>query len=177
MAMIKHESADKGPKRVVEEVSSSLGGVLSASDISQLPRGEQQVSQAKHRNKSKEQIDSADDEFATVLHKADSTKQFIREINSLHEPAIIVARDLQITDFERFCTFESEFGIMTIDSTFSLGQFDVMVTTYRHLLLECRTGDSPVFIGPSMIHFKKTFSTYLFFASTLVGLKPELCIS
>ena len=179
MAMIKHESTDKGPKRVVEKVSSSLGGVLSASDISQLPRGEQQVSQAKRRNKSKEQIGSADDEFATVLHKAfmeDSTKQFIREIKPLREPAIVVARDQQITDLERFCTFESEFGIMTIDPTFSLGQFDVTVTTYRYLLLECRrTGDSPVFISPSMIHFKKTFSTYLFFASTLVGLKPELC--
>ena len=26
-----------------------------------------------------------------------------------------------------------------------------------------------------MVHFKKTFSTYLFFASTLVGLQPDLC--
>ena len=26
-----------------------------------------------------------------------------------------------------------------------------------------------------MVHYKKTFSTYLFFASTLVGLQPELC--
>ena len=64
---------------------------------------------------------------------------------------------------------------MTVDPTFFLGEFDVTVTTYRHLLLERRrTGNPPVFIGPSMIHYKKTYSTYLFFASTLVGLKPEL---
>lgn len=48
MARIKHECSDgKGPKKVVQEVSSSFGGVASATDICQLPRGEQQVSQVK----------------------------------------------------------------------------------------------------------------------------------
>ena len=139
------------------------------------------MSQAKRRCKqsSMSQVSSADDEFAAVLHKAfmeDTTKQFVREIKTLREPAIIVATNQQMTDVVRFCTFEDEFGIMTVDPTFSLGQFDVTVTTYRHLLLECkRSGNHPVFIGPCMIHFKKTFSTYLFFASTLVGLEPDLC--
>ena len=182
MARIKHECSDaKGPKKVVQEVSNTYGGVLSATDICQLPRGEQQVSQAKRRCKqsSISQAGSADDEFAAVLHKAfmeDTTKRFVREIKTLREPAIVVATNQQMTDVVRFCTFEDEFGIMTVDPTFSLGQFDVTVTTYRHLLLECkRSGNHPVFIGPSMIHFKKTFSTYLFFASTLVGLEPDLC--
>lgn len=182
MARIKHECSEaKGPKKVVQEVSSSFGRVLSATDMCQLPRGEQQVSQAKRRYKqsSVSHVGSADDEFAAVLHKAfmeDTTKQFVREIKALREPAIVVATNQQMTDLVRFCTFEDKFGIMVIDPTFSLGQFDVTVTTYRHLLLECkRSGNHPVFIGPSMIHFKKTFSTYLFFASTLVGLEPDLC--
>ena len=181
MARIKHEcSVAKGLKKVVQEVSASFGGILSATDICQLPRGEQQVSQAKRRCKQPgSHVGSADDEFAAVLHKAfieDATKQFVREIRMLREPAIVVATDQQLTDLVRFCTCESEFGVVTIDPTFSLGQFDVTVTTYRHLLLECRrSGKSPAFIGPCMVHFKKTFSSYLFFASTLVGLQPELC--
>ena len=129
MARIKHEcSVAKGPKKVVQEVSASVGGMVSATDICQLPRG---VSQVKRRQ-SCSQVGSADDEFAAVLHKAfmeDATKQFVREIKTLREPAIVVATDRQLTDLVRFCTFESKFGIMTVDPTFSLGQFDVTVTT------------------------------------------------
>ena len=40
MARIKQEcSSAKGPKKVVQEVSNSFGGVASATDICQLPRG------------------------------------------------------------------------------------------------------------------------------------------
>ena len=70
MARIKHEcSVAKGPKKFVQEVSASVGGMLSATDICQLPQGEQQVSQVKRRCK-QQQLGSADDEFAAVLHKA-----------------------------------------------------------------------------------------------------------
>ena len=118
------------------------------------------------------------DELAVVMQKAyleDSNQQFIREIRTLHEPGIIVAVDCQLDDIVRFCTNENIFGILTVDPTFNLGDFDVTVTTYRHLLLKCRrTQHHPSFIGPVMVHFKKSFSTYLFFSSTLVGLRPKL---
>ena len=176
MAMIKQECKSSGPKRVIERVSSSMGGILSATDACQLPRNEQQVSQAKRRCKKKDIIpgvQNADDELSIVLQKAcmeDGSRKFIR---ALHEPAIIVARDRQLTDLIRFCTLQEQFGVMTVDPTFSLGEFDVTVITYRHLLLEMY-GNSPVFIGPVMVHYKKTFSSYSFFASTLVGLQPGL---
>ena len=71
--------------------------------------------------------------------------------------------------------FASNHCILTIDPLFSLGKFDVTPITYRHLLLESkRSGKSPVCIGPVLIHCKKTFSTYLFFASSLVGLCKKL---
>ena len=95
------------------------------------------VSQAKRRCKREQihsQLASPDDEFAVVLHKAymeDESKQFIREIKTLREPAIIVARDPQMIDLVWFCTFKDDFGDMTVDPTFSLGQFDVTITTYR----------------------------------------------
>ena len=64
---------------------------------------------------------------------------------------------------------------MTVDPTFSLGDFDVTVITYRHLVIKSfRSNEHPVFIGPVLVHYKKSFSTYLFFASTLVGLCPQL---
>ena len=104
---------------------------------------EQQVSQAKRRCKKKDIIpgvQNADDELSIVLQKAcmeDGSRKFIREVKTLHEPAIIVARDRQLIDLIRFCTLQEQFGVMTVDPTFSLGEFDVTVITYRHLLLEC----------------------------------------
>ena len=181
--MIKQECGSSGPKNVIAKVSSKVGGVLSASDACQLPCDEQQVTQAKRRlmNKScsfsgQDRV-SADDELTIVMQKAfmeDNSKQFVREMKTLREPAIIVSLDRQLDDLTRFCTDE-KFGILTVDPTFSLGAFDVTVVSYRHLLLQCRrSGNSPVFIGPVMVHYKKTFATYLFFASTLVGLRPSL---
>ena len=73
----------------------------------------------------------------------------------------------------RFCTSNIEFGILTVDPTFSLDEFDV--TPYRHLLLETRrNGNFPAFLGPVLIHYKKNFSTYVFFALTLIGLSRQL---
>lgn len=93
----------------------------------------------------------------------------------LREPAIVVANDRQLDDLIRFCTNDTSFGIVTIDPTFSLGDFEVTVTTYQQLILwSRRTLNHPVFIGPVMIHYRKSFSTYLFFSSTLLGIKPVL---
>lgn len=59
-----------------------------------------------------------------------------------------------------------------MDPTFNLGDFDVTPTSYRQCLLQSiRSGNSPVLIGPTLIHYRKT---YLFFASTLVGLRRDL---
>ena len=69
----------------------------------------------------------------------------------------------------------SEFGILTVDPTFSLGEFDVTTVTYHHLLLERKKNkNTPVFLGPVLIHYRNTFTTYLFLASSLVGLSRQL---
>ena len=105
----------------------------------------------------------------------DHGNHFIREMRILREPAIVVGNNRQLDDPIRFCTNSTNFGIVTIDPTFSLGEFEVTVTTYRQLTLQSRrTHNHPVFIGPVMIHYRKSFSTYLFFGSTLLGIKPEL---
>ena len=62
-----------------------------------------------------------------------------------------------------------------MDPMFSIGDFDVSITTYRHFLLQCnQSGNHPAFIGPTMVHYRKAFATYLFFSSTLVSLRQPL---
>ena len=62
-----------------------------------------------------------------------------------------------------------------MDPTFNCGDFEVTPITYQHLFLQSEhTGKSPVFVGPTLIHYRKDFATFLDFASTLVGLCRDL---
>ena len=101
--------------------------------------------------------------------------KFVRDCRPSPEPAFIVAIDTQLDDLVRFCTEPSGFCVLTVDPTFNLGDFDVTPTAYRNLLLKTvRYKNNPVFIGPTMVHYCKTFGTFLFFASLLIGLRPKL---
>ena len=86
----------------------------------------------------------------------------------------VLAYNWSLDDIERFCT-KSQCTVLSVDPTFNLGDFDVTVTTYRHLLLSNARGNHPVMMGPIFIHQQKKFESYYFFASSLVGLKSALC--
>ena len=120
----------------------------------------------------------ADDELFVVMQRAysdDPAHKFIRAVNAAPEPAIVVATASQLNDLARFCTSSFESSVLTVDPTFCLGDFDVTLITTRHLLLQSkRFKESPVLVGPACIHYKKSFSTYVFFASTIVGQCREL---
>lgn len=145
MAAIKEQclSGTSGPKKVVSQVSSMVGGILlCASDVCELPRSEQQESDVEQRQNNVVVGGVAScDELGVVMQRAylkESGKHFIRKVKTLREPGIVVGVDRQLDDIVRFCTDEREFGILTVDPTFTLGDFDITVTTYRHLLLHCR---------------------------------------
>ena len=110
-----------------------MGGVRNALDACELPRNEQQVSYMKRKLKRVPYSSLSvpvSDELSFVLQKAFmEDKCFIREVHTLREPAIVVATDRQLNDLERFCCNESNFGVLTVDPTFSLGDFDITVTT------------------------------------------------
>ena len=73
MAAIKEQclSGKDGPKKVVSDISSKVGGVLSASDACELPRNEQQISDLKQRQKKVVVAGGTScDELAVVMQKA-----------------------------------------------------------------------------------------------------------
>ena len=78
-------------------------------------------------------------------------------------------------DLVHFCTSSEEFSVVTVDSTFNLGDFDVTPITYQYLMLETEhSKNHPILLGPILIHFCRNFFTYLYFASTLIGLQHDL---
>ena len=115
------------------------------------------------------------DELYEVMFAAkqeEKGSKYIRAIKVIPDPALILATDSQINDLNRFCTEGEMFCVLTVDPTFSLGDFDVTPITYCNLLFQSRhTGNTPICIGPVMIHYRKVHETYiLFFASSLIGM-------
>ena len=174
--MIKSECETAGPKQAIHRVSEKVGGLMSSSCPGQLPRNEHQARYSKSVAMCSEYNPA--DELYSIMFQAkqeDASCTFIRDIKVLPDPAIVLASDYQLRDLVRFGTDSTEHCILTVDPTFSLGEFDVTRITYRHLLLELRrTGKPPICVGPILIHYRKTFPTYLFFVSSLIGLQKEL---
>ena len=105
---------------------------------------------------------------------------FVRQVNAAPYPMMCLTFDWTLHDLARFCTNPNNFSILGVDPTFNLGDFDVTVTTYHHLMLELKGSSCPkhpVLLGPLFVHVRKNFEAYHFFASTLVSKCPELrCI-
>ena len=150
---------------------------MNASAPGQLPRDEKQIINFKAReihtsrlhtlNVSKDAV--ADDLFL-VMQKVYSEDPYVRAVIVAPEPVIVVSTDRQLQDISKFCCSSFEFCPLTVDPTFCIGSFDVIMTTYKHLLLQLKGYENPpVFIGPCCIHYKKSFATYMFFPSTIIG--------
>ena len=92
-------------------------------------------------------------------------------VNATPYPVMMIAMDYTLDDLVRFCTNPRYFSILGVDPTFNLGDFDVTVTTYRHLLLEPYGSPpgKPPMVGPMFIHVQNDFEAHHFFTSTLIG--------
>ena len=167
------------PKHAVSEVSRSVGGLSHVSSVSQLPRNRQQSADCRSGVSQ-----SSDPLFPVMIMcketegaKCDPQSRFVRIVCNTPEPMAVLVFDWTLEDLERFCTDPQEHVVLSVDPTFNLGSFHVTVTTYQHPMLEFRhqrRGNRPVMFGPMFIHQRKTFGTYNFFFSQLVGLKPKL---
>ena len=157
------------------EIIDSAGGLMNTRSAGALPKSCQQVSYFKSKDKtSGHNLDV----LYNVMMQCKSSipgKEFVRSVVAAPEPMAVLATDQQLNDMVRFLTNPVEFAIMGVDPTFNFGDFNVTPIVYRNLLLEHRTkGHSPLMLGPILVHQQKKFSSYNFFASTLIGLRPSL---
>ena len=177
MRKLKEESKTSKPKRILQFVSNEAGGILSAPSASALPRGRQQVKDARRQSSSKQTYDPLYSVMFMCKEGEGKGSTFIRLVNAAPFPMMVMAPEYVLDDLVHFCTSPFCFSILGVDPTFNLGEFDVTVTTYRHLLLQHHRepeGKPPVMFGPMFVHVKKDFSTYHFFASSLIGQRPQL---
>ena len=112
---------------MIERMCAKLGGTLHATASGQLPCSEKNESPLSSKGKVEDKIygykisTMQSDDLFTIMQRAHAkypTSKFIRSIRAT-DPAIMLADDTQITDMARFCTSGIEFGILTVDPTFS----------------------------------------------------------
>ena len=170
---LKDISSSNTAKRTLSLVSSNITTGHSAAGM---PRGRQQVNDIRRK-----MTPTVDPLFTLMMmckegESSKSPDSFVRIVTGAPFPMMMLAFDWTLEDLIRFCTSSTSFSILRIDPTFSLGAFDVTVTTYRHLLLSAKNDihKHPVLIGPLFVHVKKDFQAYHFFASSLVSKRPEL---
>ena len=172
LTSLKKLSDQSSAKRVLSFASADAGGIVNAPCASSLPRSRQQVNDLRRKH-----FKSSEDAFYSLMlmcKEGEGSKDaFVQFVNAAPYPMMVLAFDWMLNDLIRFCTIPGNFSVLSVDPTFSLGSFDVTVTTYRHLLL--MSGDKhPSMTGPLFVHVKKDFATYHFFASSLVAKRQEL---
>lgn len=83
--------------------------------------------------------------------------------------------DWQFRDMEHFLTNNHQFGVLTVDTTFNLGELYVTVVTYPQLMLQdVSTGKYPAIVGHVLIHQQKDFPSFNYFAATLISHNKNL---
>ena len=97
------------------------------------------------------------------------TDAFVRDVKAAPDPQCVLFYDWQIQDLVRFLTSKKEFSIFTADTTYNLGEFYVTPTTYKHLMIvDFITQKHPTMASPVLVHQRKNFSAFNYFANTLV---------
>ena len=153
------------------------GGVHEARNLGNIPKGRSQVRY--HQAKNKEKVSQSDSLLSVMLQykytDPNSDNAFMRSVVAAPEPMAVLATNWQLNDMIRFLTDPQQHTVMGIDPTFNFGDFNVTPVVFRYLLLEHRKeGHSPIILGPLFVHQQKKFSSYYFFASTLISLCPSL---
>ena len=162
------------PSEVVSLATAEEGGEIYARGASCLPRDRMQIKNFKRQNATTEEnvLYSVMLECKLAQGKSEA---FVRDVKAAPEPMAVLFNDWQLNDLERFCTNNHSFSVLSVDTTFILGDFYVTPTTYRHLMLvDAQSGKHPAVIGPVLVHQQMKFSSFNYFFSTLVSANKQL---
>ena len=100
--------------------------------------------------------------------ESNGEEAFLHGITAWPEPMCIIGFPYQFHDVSRFCSGPLQYYPLGIDTTFNLGEFYVTPTAYKSLILEnVRDKKSPTFVGPTLIHMTRSYSSYCHLAAKL----------
>ena len=88
----------------------------------------------------------------------------------------VIASDAQLDDVSRFCSIPKRGAaeVLSVDLTFKLSEFYVLVTSFKNPMLINKLGKHPTHIGSVQIQHRKLLSSYRHFGSSLKRCDPKL---
>ena len=120
LCKVKEKAKETTAKRALKYLSNEAGGILEATSASSLPRGRQQVNDARRKGVSKQTHDPL---YAVMYMCKEAEGQkckdsFVRTVNAAPFPMMVLAFDYTLDDLVRFCTGE-KYCVFGVDPTFN----------------------------------------------------------
>jgi len=177
--VIREAATKMKPKKAILSLTKSQD-LLNATSSAEMTRDRKQAYNMKYTaSDKKESMLKKDELYAVILQAANEQDQgeetFIHSITSWPEPMCILGLKYQFHDITRFCCNPSLSYHLTADTTFNLGNFYVTPLSYRNLNLESkRTGKSPLFLGPILVHITRSYCAYSHLLAKLKELEPAV---
>ena len=157
-------AASNKPKDATQIATQECGGEIEARGMQLLPHNIQQI---KHYRQT---VNSKDNnvQYHVMLQckLAEGTSEaFVRDVKAAPDPQCVLF-SLAVEDLVRFLTDPKQFSIVTVDTTYNLGDFYDTPTTYKHLMLVNITSHKhPTIAGPILVHQR-----FNYFANTNIQL-------
>ena len=165
---------------VYDDILMNDGGPLFSSSRSSEPRDKAQITRRKNLLKEKEDsgqnsTETRQDGILSDLHEQKSN-DFIESVTVKKGVYYFFLSDQnQLDDIAQFCCSKKDAAVLGVDITFNICNLWATDTCYRNKrLVNPRTGDNPLFLGPTLLHFQKDEFTFSRFALEILAIKPEI---
>lgn len=161
-----------GPSTIYDKVFEEAGGMIEVEAVSHAPRDIKQVKNARAQLK---RSSSHEDEFYSLLALGRQMGgSCIKGRQWTPSPRVVYVEDWQMAEIVENCCQPDSTSVLSIDTTFNVGQFYVTSTTYQNQkFINQRTGKFVNLPGPALFHVRQDETQFLFFCNTLLEVKYE----
>ena len=140
----------KGTSTIFDETVEHVGGIIGCQEMANMPRNKKQVIYVRTTVSSRDR----EDEFSSLLSMA-KTDPVVHNLQWTPSPRVIFCADGQIKDIIEECCKQNSSSILSIDTTFNIGEFYVTSTTYQSSkFYNTEIGKRTNLPGPAMFHAK-----------------------
>jgi len=171
---IKEEPLQSKPRRVFKNLVDDAGGPLFSSSASSEPRNLQQIYNVKRSQDAAKRTDD-------FMHLISQVKEdsFVHDLtidsNSIQ---YVLISEKQLNDMNNCCTHPFTFSVLSLDSTYDVGNYFVTNTCFENLKVVHADGKyrgrHPLEMGPTFVHTNKDTHAFVGFFSSILRMKPDL---